>query len=197
MKIFGLTGSIGMGKSTAAKMLRALKVPVYCADEAVHGLLASGGGAVLKVKKLYPAAFKKRGGKGFIDRKILGKAAFHDKHLMKKLEAILHPLVRKEEQKFLKAAKAKKAKAVVLDIPLLFETGGESRVDAVIVVTASAHVQAQRVLKRKGMTAEKLHAIRKAQMPDAEKRKRADIVVRTDKGFAFTKRELSKALKAN
>jgi dephospho-CoA kinase len=171
-----------------------MKVPVYCADEAVHELLSVGGGAVLKVKKLYPAAYKTRGGKGFIDRKILGKAAFHDKTLMKKLEAVLHPLVRKEEKKFLKAAKAKGAKAVVLDIPLLFETGGENRVDAVMVVTASAHVQAQRVLARPGMNAEKLHAIRKAQMPDAEKRKRADIVIRTDKGLAFTRKKLKEAL---
>jgi dephospho-CoA kinase len=194
MKIIGLTGSIGMGKSTAAKALRMMRVPVFCADVAVHNALKAGGAAVDRVAKLYPKAVKKTRGKKSIDRKILGAAAFVDKKLMKGLEKILHPLSRKAQAEFLKRAKKKKAKAVVLDIPLLFETGAAKRVDLVMVVSTHAHIQKKRVMARPGMTLERFHAILKKQMPDAEKRKRADIIIPTHT-HAVMVRALAKALK--
>jgi dephospho-CoA kinase len=148
LKILGLTGSIGMGKSTAAKMLRRMGVPVHCADEAVHKLLAAHGKAVRAIAKLFPPAFHKR--TRAIDRKVLGAAAFADARVMKKLETILHPLVEKAERDFLKRAKMARAPVVVLDIPLLYETGAYQRVDAVMVVSAPAAVQKKRVLARTG-----------------------------------------------
>ncbi len=193
MIILGLTGSIGMGKSTTAAMLRALKVPVYCADEAVHAAFLPGGKAVRKVGSLYPDALKKnRKGELYIDRKVLGAAAFTDKKLMKKLEAIMHPLTRAAEKAFLKDARARKKKLVVLDIPLLFETGADKRVHGVMVVTAPAAIQKERVMARPHMTTAKFRAIVKKQMPDKEKRKRADIIVDTGKGRAHTQKILKK-----
>lgn len=198
MKIIALTGSIGMGKSTAAAMLRRLGVPVYCADEAVHGLMRAGGKAVEQVGKLHPAALKKTpDNKAFIDRAVLGKAAFHDAKLMTRLEAILHPLVRLEEKKFIEAQRKKRSKLVVIDIPLLFETKGEKRADKIIVVTAPAFVQAGRVLLRPGMTREKLRGILARQMPDAEKRKRADIVLHTGLGRHATFQALRRIVNAH
>lgn len=196
MIILGLTGSIGMGKSTAAKMLRQMKVPVHCSDEAVHAALGAGGAAVKKVAALYPAAVKKnRAGKAFIDRKALGAAAFHDARLMKKLEAIMHPLTRAAEKDFLKNAKAAGKKLVVLDIPLLFETGAEKRVNGVIVVTAPAALQKERVLARRHMDEKRFKAILEKQMPDAKKRKKADIVIDTGKGLAATRAALKKIVR--
>lgn len=193
MIILGLTGSIGMGKSTTAAMLRALKVPVYCADEAVHAAFMPGGKAVRKVGSLYPDALKKtREGKFYIDRKVLGAAAFSDKKLMKKLEAIMHPLTRAAEKAFLKDARKAREKLVVLDIPLLFETGADKRVHGVMVVTAPAAIQKERVLARPHMTQAKFRAIVKKQMPDREKRARADIIVDTGKGRAHTRKILKK-----
>jgi dephospho-CoA kinase len=193
MIILGLTGSIGMGKSTAAKMLRQMKVPVHCSDEAVHAAL--NGEAVARVAALYPAALKTTRGKKTIDRKILGKAAFHDAKLMKKLENILHPLTRAAERKFLSEAKKAKKKLVVLDIPLLFETGRDKQVHGVIVVTADAKIQQKRVLSRPNMDEKKFRAILKKQMPDKMKRKKADIVIDTGKGMAATKAALKKIVK--
>lgn len=184
MRILGLTGSIGMGKSTAAAMLRRLHIPVHCADEVVHQLLGPYGAAVASVAKLHPASHNKQ--THSIDRSILGKAVFHDAALMAKLEAILHPLVRQHEKKFLQRARAMRKRLVVLDIPLLFETMGEKRVHQVMVVTAPPFIQRARVLARTGMTKEKLNAILAKQYPDAQKRKRADVVIHTGLGRAFT-----------
>jgi dephospho-CoA kinase len=196
MKIFALTGSIGMGKSTAAAMLRRMGVPVYCADEVVHDVLSPGGAAVQAVGKLYPKALAKNSkGKNYINRKILGAAAFHNTRLMNALEKILHPLTTKARKAFLKQARKKKEKAVVLDIPLLFEKKLEKEADVVLVVSAPASVQKRRVLTRPGMTEKKFRAILSRQMPDKEKRKRADIVIPTGRGREVTKRSLKAALR--
>ena len=184
--IIGLTGSIGMGKSTAAKILARLGLPFYSADAAVHALLGPKGRAVSKVAKLFPSA--RRG--DAIDRKILGALVFGQPALRRQLEAILHPMVRQEEKKFLAQARKTKAPAVVLEIPLLFETGAEQRCDVVLCVTAPKAIQQARVLKRRGMTPEKFRAILKAQLPDAEKRRRADYVIKTGKGLADTRKQL-------
>ncbi len=184
MQIIGLTGSIGMGKSTVAAMLRRLRIPVHCADEAVHELLGPKGGAVASVAKLYPAAHNTK--THSIDRAVLGKAVFHDAAMMRKLEAILHPLVRVSEKKFLQRNCALRKKRVVLDIPLLYETGRQRSMHRVMMVSAPSFIQRQRVLSREGMTAEKLHAIIRKQMPDADKRKRADVVIPTGIGRAVT-----------
>jgi dephospho-CoA kinase len=196
MKIFALTGSIGMGKSTAASLLRRMGVPVHCADDVVHKALSPGGAAVARVGKLYPKALRKNFlGKKYVDRKILGAAAFHDTKLMKKLEQILHPLTKKARKTFLKQARKKKEKAVVLDIPLLFEKKLEKEADVILVVSAPAKVQKRRVLSRPGMTEKKFRAILSRQMPDREKRKRADIVIPTGRGRGVTKRSLKQALR--
>ena len=175
MFVLGLTGSIAMGKSTAAKIFRSLGVPVFDADADVHGLLAPGGAAVEAVG----AAFPDCRSDGAIDRGRLARLAFGDAAALARLEAILHPLVRDAERRFLARAAAARRPLVVLDIPLLFETGSERRVDAVAVVSAPAFLQRQRVLRRAGMTAERLAAIGARQLPDAEKRRRADFVIAT------------------
>ncbi|MBI3420014.1 MAG: dephospho-CoA kinase [Proteobacteria bacterium] len=195
MKILALTGSIGMGKSTAAAMLRRMRVSVYSADEAVHALLASGGRGVEKVGSLYPAACRTDPrGRNFIDRDLLSKAVFADKALMLKLEAALHPLVREEEKKFLKGVRRHRHALAVIDIPLLYETRGENRADAVMVVTAPGFLQKQRVLSRRNMTPEKLKGILDRQMSGAEKRKRADFIVPTGLGRGFTWKKLRKIM---
>nr|WP_298688332.1 dephospho-CoA kinase [uncultured Dongia sp.] len=178
MRILGLTGSIGMGKSTAASMLRALGLPVHDADAAVHHLLAKGGKAVAAVGTAFPGVVQE----GAVDRKALGAQVFGKPGELKKLETILHPLVRQAECAFLQRCRQARHDVVVLDIPLLFETGGEKRCDGVVVVTAPQFLQTQRVLKRPGMTAARFRQILNAQMPDAEKRRRADWVVDTGLG---------------
>lgn len=178
MRILGLTGSIGMGKSTAASMLRALGLPVHDADAAVHRLLSKGGKAVAAVEAAFPGVVKE----GAVDRKALGARVFGQKAELKKLEAILHPLVRQAERAFLQKCRQARHDVVVLDIPLLFETGGEVRCDGVVVVSAPQFLQSQRVLKRPGMTEARLRQIILSQMPDAEKRRRADWVVATGLG---------------
>ncbi len=175
MRVLGLTGSIGMGKSAAARALRRLGVPVHDADAAVHGLLGPGGGAVAAVARAFPGVVAD----GAVDRAALGRRVFNNPAALARLEAILHPLVQRSEQRFLRHASARRQPVAVLDIPLLFETGGERRCDAVIVVLAPRFVQEGRVLRRKGMTAARLLAVRARQMPDAEKRRRADFVVPT------------------
>lgn len=182
MKIIGLTGSIGMGKSTAAAMLRRLRVPVHCSDEAVHRLLGRGGAAVTAVTTLFPNVLDK----GVINRQKLGAVVFADEAALKRLEHILHPLVRMEERKFLNRARRAQKKMVVLDIPLLFETGRAQQMDAVWVVSAPVFVQRARVLKRPGMSEKKFNAILKKQMPDPEKRKRGDVIIPTGLGAALT-----------
>jgi len=192
MIVLGLTGSVGMGKSTAAAMLRQLGVPVHDADVAVHRLLAPGGAAVPAVASAFPGTAVGGG----IDRALLGKQVFGDAAALRRLERILHPLVRKSEQRFLKRARARRAPLVALDIPLLFETGGEKRCDAVVVVSAPAFLQRARVLARPGMSEERLRAILAKQVPDAEKRRRADFVVTSGLGRAPTFRGLRRVVRA-
>ncbi|CCQ75625.1 dephospho-CoA kinase [Magnetospira sp. QH-2] len=182
MRVLGLTGSIGMGKSTAAADFRRLGIAVHDADAVVHGLLGPGGEALTAIDSLFPGVVGTAG----VDRQALGARVFHDPTGLKKLEAILHPLVRRAEQGFLRRQMARQAPFVVLDIPLLFETHGESRCDAVAVVTAPPFVQSRRVLARSGMTREKFHAILARQVPDGEKRHRADFVIQTGLGRRFS-----------
>jgi dephospho-CoA kinase len=182
VRILGLTGSIGMGKSTAAAMLRRLGVPVFDSDAAVHRLLAEGGSAVPLVRAAFPDVVKD----GAVDRQALGARVFADPAALKRLEAIVHPLVRREEGKFLSAARRRRVPLVVLDIPLLYESGGERRCDATLLVTAPRVVQEARVLARPGMTRDKLAGIRARQMPEPEKRRRADFVVLTSLGKRHT-----------
>lgn len=192
MMVLGLTGSIGMGKSTVAAMLAEMGVPCHDSDAAARAVIGPGGAAVAAVAQLFPQAFDVK--TGAIDRKILGSIVFSDPAKRAALEAAVHPHVRAAQQDFLKAQRALGAKIVALDIPLLYETGAEARVDRVIVVTCPAFLQRRRVLARAGMTEEKFKAILKAQMPDAEKRRRADYVVQTGLGFAFTRAALKRIL---
>jgi dephospho-CoA kinase len=192
MIILGLTGSIGMGKTTAADQLRALGVPVYDADDAVHRLLEKGGAGVEPVGKIFPGVVF--GGK--VERLRLGARVFSDKQALKTLEDILHPLVRQEEYHFLQMARRNRRPIVALDIPLLFEIGGQRSCDAVAVVSCPAFLQEQRVMRRHGMTHGKLEVIRQRQMSDREKRRRADFVIPTGAGrrasLSWLKRALAK-----
>jgi dephospho-CoA kinase len=185
--VLGLTGSVGMGKSTAAAMLRRLGIAVHDADASVHRLLGPGGAAVPFVE----AAFPGTSGPVGIDRRELGRRVFGDPAALRRLEGILHPMVQAEERAFLLRMAGRHAPLVVLDIPLLFETGGERRCDAVLVVTAPAFLQRARVLARPGMTRERLAAILGQQMADQEKRRRADFVVPTGLGRAVTLHRLA------
>jgi dephospho-CoA kinase len=185
--ILGLTGSIGMGKSTAAKMLRRLRVPLYDADAEVHRLLAPGGGAVRAVEAAFPGVCNEAGG---IDRQKLGRRVFGDPPALRRLEAILHPRVRAVERRIVASARVRGEKLVVLDIPLLFEIGGEKRCDYVLVVSAPARLQRERVMRRPGMTEQRFADILRAQVPDAAKRRRADFVVPTALGKGATYRRL-------
>jgi len=178
MVILGLTGSIAMGKTTAAATFRRLGVPVYEADRAVHRLLARGGAAVGAVARAFPGFVRE----GRVDRQALGALVFRDKEALVRLERIVHPLVREAQERFLRRQAARRAPLVVLDIPLLLESGSEARCDAVVVVSAPAFLQAQRALSRPGMTQERLSGILSHQMPDREKRWRADFVVTTGLG---------------
>jgi dephospho-CoA kinase len=190
--LVGLTGSIGMGKSTAAQALRRLGLPVHDADAAVHRLLAPGGRAVAAVLAAFPDVGTPDGG---IDRRKLGAQVFGDPAALKRLEAILHPLVRAAKRRFLAAAARRRRRVVVLDVPLLYETGGERGCDAVLVVSAPAFLQRQRVMARPGMTLEKFRGILAKQMPDAEKRRRAPYGVPTGLGRRFSLDRLRAALR--
>jgi len=174
--ILGLTGSIGMGKSTAAATLRRLGIPLFDADRLVHRLLAPGGSAVEPVAAAFPGV---RRGEGGIDRALLGQRVFSDREALFRLERIIHPMVEASEKRFLAGARARREPIVVLDIPLLFESGSERRCDYVLVVSAPGLVQRQRVLRRPGMTERRMGAILANQMPDREKRRRADFVIPT------------------
>jgi len=190
MKILGLTGGIGMGKSTAAAMLRRMGVDVFDADAEVHRLLGPGGLAVKRVAKEFPGVEKS----GAIDRGAMAKIAFADRDALKKLEAILHPLVRRQEKLFLKTRRARRAPIVVLDIPLLYETGREKNCDAVAVIWAPRYLQRARVLARPGMNAERLESILEQQLPIHHKRRRADFAVPSGLGRAATWRGLRRVL---
>ncbi len=192
MVILGLTGSIGMGKSTAAAMLRRRGIPVHDADAAVHRLMAAGGAAVERVGRAFPGVVRT----GAVDRAALGKIVFSDQAALRKLEAILHPMVRAATGRFLAKAARARRRVVVLDIPLLFEGGNERRCDGVIVVSAPQFLQAQRVLRRPGMTPARFAAILAAQLPDREKRRRADAVVTSGLGKGRTGRQLVRIIRA-
>jgi dephospho-CoA kinase len=191
--ILGLTGSVGMGKSTALAMFRRLGVLAHDSDAAVHRLLAPHGAAVAAVAAVFPEALAADGG---IDRAALGRRVFADPAALQRLERILHPLVRQSQDRFLKLARGRRVPLVVLDIPLLFETGGDRRCDRVIVVSASASVQRARVMARPGMTEARFRAILAKQTPDAEKRRRADLVVPSGLGRALTFRRLKRIVRA-
>ena len=173
-----LTGSIAMGKRTAADAFRRLGVPVFDADAEVHRLLAHGGAAVARVAEAFPGVLKD----GAIDRRALGAQVFGDAQALRRLEEILHPMVGAARRRFLRGAAARRSALVVLDIPLLFEGGGERQCGHVVVVSAPAFVQRARALARDGMTEEKFDAILAQQTPDAEKRARADFVIPTGLG---------------
>lgn len=186
MLILGLTGSIGMGKSTTSRMFQDEGVPVYDSDAAVHALYATGGAAVEPVETAFPGVVVN----GAIDRAKLSARVVGDPEALAKLETIVHPLVGAHRIGFFEKAMAEGHDIVVLDVPLLFETGGEKRVDKVVVVSAPAKVQRERVLARPEMTAEKFDAILARQTPDAEKRARADFVIDTGQGLDHARRQV-------
>jgi dephospho-CoA kinase len=190
MVVLGLTGSIGMGKSTAAAMFRALGAPVRDSDAAVHRLYA--GAAAPLIEAAFPGVVEN----SVVNRTLLGQRVLGDGAAMERLEAIVHPLVRAEENAFLAQAAASRAPVAVLDIPLLFETGGEARVDVIAVVSAPAEEQRRRVLARPGMTEEKFRQILARQTPDAEKRRRAHFVVDTGHGMEPARRQIRDILRA-
>lgn len=189
--IIGLTGSIGMGKSTVAAQFASLGIEVLSADAIVHALLAKGGAAAEAVGRQFPEAAQN----GAINRQALGNIVFGDREKLKLLESILHPLVVAEENRFIERKRGEKAKYAVLEIPLLYETGAEKRCDAVVVVTAPSFLQKYRVLKRPGMTKERLACILSQQMPDGEKRARADFIVQTGLGKAYSLLQVKRILK--
>jgi dephospho-CoA kinase len=177
MRILGLTGSIGMGKSTTAKLFAEAGVPVYDADATVHKIYQGEAAPAIE------AAFPGTTSDGKVDRAKLSAKVVHDRAAIQRLEQVVHPMLRSYHQKFLDDAEQGGAPVVVMDVPLLFETGGEKRVDAVVVVTTAPEVQRERILARGTMTAETLDAILARQTPDAEKRRRADFVVDTSHGL--------------
>ncbi len=188
MIVIGVTGSMGMGKTSTTNMLRSMGFPVHCSDQAVHGLLARGGAGVAPVTALFPVAYDKKS--GAIDRARLRRALGNDHAKWDELESVLHPLVRNTQQRFLKAQKSQGAEIAVLDIPLLFETGAEQRLDYTICVTAPPFIQEQR-LNARGSADLEDRAFRLArQMPDEQKRRYADFVVHTGLGLAYTHEEL-------
>lgn len=185
MIIIGLTGSIGMGKSTTSDMFKALGVPVISSDETVHQLYSG------EAAPLIEAAFPGTAPDGVVDRKILSEKLMAAPDEFKRLEAIIHPLVRAHEQRFLNDAAARNEKMVLLDIPLLFETGATERADVIVVVSCAPEIQRQRVLARPGMTEEKFEAILSRQTPDAEKRERADYVIDTGQGLEAAQQQVA------
>jgi dephospho-CoA kinase len=190
MFVLGVTGSLGMGKSTTARFFAEAGVPVHDADAVVHDLYE--GEAVAAIEAAFPGTSS--GGK--VDRNKLAARVLGDPAALRRLEAIVHPLVQQAEQRLLADAEARGERIAVLDIPLLFETGGDRRVDAVVVVSAPPEVQRARVLERPGMTVQKLDAILAKQMPDAEKRARADFVVDTSQGYERARAQVRAILDA-
>ena len=190
MFLLGRTGSIGMGKSETARIFRRLGVPVFDADAAVHQLYAKGGAAVPPIEAAFPGSTSD----GAVDRARLSQMVVNDPQAMKRLEEIVHPLVNKMETDFLKQQSARGAPVVVLDIPLLYEGHRESSLDAVAVVSTAADIQRARVGSRPGMTAEKLEAVLARQMPDVEKRKRADFVIETGRGIDYATYQVKRVL---
>jgi dephospho-CoA kinase len=189
MFVLGLTGSVAMGKSTTARFFAEAGVPVHDADAVVHQLYEGAAVPIIE------AAFPGTTADGKVDRVKLGSRVMNDLAALRQLEAIVHPLVQEAERRFLAEAEAAGAAVAVLDIPLLFETGGEQRVDAVVVATAPPEVQRARVLERPGMTAQRLEAMLARQMPDSEKRRRADFVVDTSRGFDDARTQVQEILR--
>ena len=187
MITIGLTGSIGMGKSTVAKMFAELGALTWSADDAVHRMYEAGGAAIEPLRKLFPEAIVN----GAVDRKKLASVALAAPEKLRALEEVVHPLVGEDRAAFIQQAIASGSEALVLDIPLLFENATGNLFDAVIVVSAPAEVQRERVLARPGMTEEKLNAILAQQMPDAEKQKKADYVISTNQSIEGTKRNVA------
>ena len=188
MIIIGLTGSIGMGKSTTAEMFRAEGCPVFDADAAVHALYAKGGKAVPIIRAVFPDAIKD----GAVNRAVLGDYMRADPLELKVLESFIHPLVSEAREAFFAANKD--ADIVVMDVPLLFETGLDKAVHKIVVVTAPAEIQRQRVMAREGMTAELFDSLLSRQMPDAEKRKRAQFLIFTDRGLESAREQVQEIL---
>jgi dephospho-CoA kinase len=188
MILLGLTGSIGMGKSTTAKMFVEEGVPVHDSDEAVHRLYAG------EAAPLVEAAFPGTVVDGRVDRERLSRHVIGNAHAIRQLEEIVHPLVRADASRFLERHRSAGAPLAVLDIPLLFETGGRSRVDKVVVVTASPEMQRERVLARPGMSAEKFEAILARQVPDAEKRRLADYIIDTGYGMEAAREQVRRVI---
>jgi dephospho-CoA kinase len=190
MIVIGLTGSIGMGKTAAARMFAEEGVPVADSDAVVHQLYEKGGAAVAPIADAFPAVITD----GAIDRKKLARHLAGHPDDFKKIEAIVHPLVRAEQENFLSQARRRKAPLAVLDIPLLFETGRYRDVDKIVVVSAPEAVQRERVLARPGMTEEKFASILARQLPDAEKRARADFIVDSDRGFDHARAQVRRII---
>jgi len=190
MVILGLTGSIAMGKSATAQMFRRLGVPVHDSDAEVHKLMARGGAAVTAVETAFPGVAQN----GAVDRAALGARVFGKPDELKKLERILHPMVARSREKFLRRQMLRGTRVVVYDIPLMFEVGADELCDAVVVVSAPRFLQRQRVLRRPGMSEERLASILARQMPDTEKRRRADFVVPTGLGRAETLRHIKQII---
>jgi dephospho-CoA kinase len=191
MRVIGLTGGIGMGKSTAAKAFRRAGIPVFDADLAVHRLQARGGRAVKAIEAAFPGTVRD----GAIDRSALRHAVLTDRDALTRLEHILHPMVEAEERAFVSRGRRAGKRAVVLDIPLLFETKGDQRVDTVVVVSAPRAIQIHRVAKRRGMNKADVEAIIARQMPDEQKRRRADVVLRTGLSRNHTLRNLHRFIR--
>jgi dephospho-CoA kinase len=189
MVVIGLTGSLGMGKTTTLRFFAEAGVPVYDADETVHRLY--GGEAAASIEAVFPGTTGEQG----VDRAKLAQAVLGDAAALARLEAIVHPLVRREEVRFLEAARKAGVPVAVLDIPLLFETGGDRRVDAVVVVSAPAEMQRARAFERPGMTEEKFRALLAKQIPDQEKRRRADFVVDTSQGYDYARAQVHAILR--
>jgi dephospho-CoA kinase len=192
MIVLGLTGSIAMGKSTTAAMFAEAGVPVWDADGAVHHAYGPGGAAVQPIGALVPGA----AGPGGLDREVLRRAIALDGDLLTKIEGIVHPIVGADRRDFLDAAREEDAPVAVLDIPLLFETGGDAHVDRIVVVTCDPAMQRERALAREGMTPERFDAILARQVPDAEKRARADFIVDTGAGMAAARERVAEILRA-
>jgi len=190
MFILGLTGSLGMGKTTTARFFAEAGVPVHDADAAVHRLYE--GAAVPAIEAAFPGVTSA----SKVDRGKLAARVVDDPAALQRLEAIVHPLVREAENRFLAEARARGAEVAVLDIPLLLETGGDERVDALVVVSAPQDVQQARIMERPGMTPEKLDVLLARQLPDAEKRRRADFVVDTSQGFDAARAQVRDILRA-
>ena len=190
MKILGLTGSIGMGKTTTARLFGEAGAPVYDADSAVHAVYAEGGPAAPLLEAAFPGVTRD----GAVDREALSARVLADADALRRLESIVHPLLMQSRAEFIHAAVATGADVVVIDVPLLFETGADRMMQAVVVATAPEAVQRERVLARPGMTPAKLDAILARQLPDAEKRARADFVIDTGEGMESARRQVSQVL---